>query len=192
MRVLFCDLETSGLNPDVDVILEVGAILYDIRQAKELWRGQWIVAGPEARFRPMDRVVHEMHTKSGLFDAADSDDGGHDLVVVEIEILEMLRDQGLGPQACIMAGFSPHFDRSFLRVEMPWLERYLHHRLIDVSTLRELTFAWTGSKPEKIDKHRAIPDCEEAIATLMTYRKLLAPPVEAIVLLPASALSDVR
>lgn len=180
MKLLFLDLETTGLDPDEDIILEVGCILYDIVEEKELWRSNFITAPPSARHAPMDKYVHEMHTKSGLFDTmiATGEDF-NDVFDTEHAIISALEMRGLGPQACIMAGFSPHFDRAFLRAKMHWLERYLHHRLIDVSTLRTLTHAWTGSKPDKVDKHRAIPDCEEAIATLMTYRKLIAPSVEA-------------
>lgn len=176
MKILFLDCETTGTDPDVDIILEVGCILYDIVEERELWRSLFITAPPEVRFAPMDKIVREMHTKSGLFDTMiATGDNFDELASVERIIMNALDMRGLGPQSCIMGGFSPHFDRAFLRVEMPWLERYLHHRLLDVSTLRELTFAWTGSKPDKVDRHRALPDCEEAIATLRSYRKLIAP-----------------
>jgi oligoribonuclease len=172
MKLLFLDLETTGLTDD-DTILEVGAILYDIKEAKEISRKQMLVRHHIKRqFLAMPRVVYDMHMKSGLLTEI-----GHELGTRDIEeaVIQMILNAGMSSGECIMAGFSPHFDRRFMRRLMPSLESFLHHRNIDVSTLRELTLAWTRSKPDKIDRHRAIPDCEEAIATLMSYRKLIAP-----------------
>jgi len=172
MKALFLDLETTGLDPDKDLILEVGAILYDIAEEKALWRSTWIVAPEGVCFAPMDKIVYEMHTKNGLFAEMAANDDFTDMLDAEHEILDMLRDFELGPQQCIMAGFTPSFDRSFLRVEMEWLERYLHYRLLDVSTLRTLEKVWTGKNPEKIDRHRALPDCEEAVAELLRFKRM--------------------
>lgn len=172
MKLLFLDLETTGLT-DQDTILEVGVIVHDIVENREISRKQMLARHDFRRqFLPMPRVVYDMHMKSGLLTEI-----GHELGLYDIQeiVIQMILDAGMSSGECIMAGFSPHFDRRFMRRLMPALEAFLHHRNIDVSTLRELTFAWTGSKPDKIDRHRAIPDCEEAIATLMTYRGLIAP-----------------
>jgi len=171
MKLLFLDLETTGLL-DTDTILEVGAIIHDIVENREISRKQMLVRHTIRRqFLPMPRVVYDMHMKSGLLTEIGHEYGTHDVQEV---VIQMILDAGMSSGECIMAGFSPHFDRRFLRLHMPALESFLHYRNIDVSTLRELTFAWTGSKPDKIDRHRAIPDCEEAIATLMTYRRRFA------------------
>lgn len=179
MKALFLDLETTGLDSTRDVILEVGAILYDIKEEKEIFRASWLMATEvRARFSEMARVVYEMHEKSGLL--AELDLGGpHGTLDVERELLELLYSFGVKPGELVLAGFTPHFDRAFLRRYMSALNAYLHYRHLDVSTLRTLEKAWLGENPPKVDKHRALPDCEEAIAELLrfkrTYAGLIAP-----------------
>lgn len=168
MIALFLDLETTGTDPKSDRILEIGCILHDIASGEEIWRGSWLSGGVESRFLPMDPVVHAMHTASGLFDACDEAEPDW----AELDILKSLHDRGHGPGTLRLAGFSPHFDRAFLREHMPLLQNYLHYRNIDVSTLRTLTEAWVEKPASKVGKHRALADCEEAIEELGRYRKL--------------------
>lgn len=176
MKVLFLDLETTGLDWERDSILEFAWILYDITEERELDRYQCVFFGGEARFLPMPKVVQEMHTKSGLFDdcvRANQEDSVIDCSDAELRTLHRIVDaHGIGRGELIMAGFTSHFDREFLAREMPHLDAYLHYRHLDVSTLRTLEKAWTGQNPEKVDRHRALPDCEEAIAELLRFKRM--------------------
>jgi len=165
MKVLFCDLETTGLD------LEFAWILYDIKEETELDSFRCVLFGSEAKFLPMPKVVQEMHTKSGLF--ADCDEAGENETVweasaAELATLEALHSFDIGRGDLIMAGFTPHFDRNFLAREMT----YLHYRHLDVSTLRTLEKAWLGENQPKVDRHRAMPDCEEAIAELLRFKRM--------------------
>lgn len=186
MKALFLDLETTGLDSTRDAILEVGAILYDITEEKEMLRASWLMATEiRARFLPMAKVVYEMHEKSGLLEALDLG-GTPGTFAVERELFELLHSFKIKPGEIVLAGFTPHFDRAFLRRDMPALDAYLHYRHLDVSTLRTLEKAWFGENPPKVDKHRALLDCEEAIAELLRFKRtwpgLIAPtPVVEIV-----------
>lgn len=173
MKLLFLDLETTGLSAERDTILEVGAVLFDIVEARVIWRQAWLYDEGYERFLPMDRYVFEMHTKSGLF--ADIDvQAGDSVNTAETTILRRLDADGFGPQQLQMAGYSPSFDRRFLAKHMPMLDAYLSHRMVDVSTLRTLQKAWGVPAPEKAAAHRALADCDEAIAELMGFRGLFA------------------
>ncbi len=178
-KLLFLDLETTGLDPERDHILEFGWILYDIVEEVE-YASYSCLFDRDARFARMDRFVCEMHEKNGLFEACERPEAffrGH--WEAEIYTLRELHAQGLKAGEVQLAGFSVHFDKRFLEHHMPHLHAYLHHRIVDVSTLRTLSKIWTGQAREKRDQHRVIPDCLDAISELREYRKIF--PVPAIV-----------
>lgn len=189
-KVLFLDLETTGLDVELDPILEVGAILYDLREEREIAVVHVYptsVNKNSIRFDArIDRVVYEMHTQSGLWD---------DLVRGErrskeyeswwtshegwsLDVIRLLVSNGMTKGECMMAGRSPSFDRRFLAKHAPRLDAFLSHRMTDVSTLTQLSKAWGPEKIEDVtkknDPHRAIEDCREAIATLLKYRSVFA------------------
>lgn len=178
-KLLFLDLETTGLDPERDHILEFGWILYDIVEEKD-YMSYSRLFDRNARFARMDRVVREMHEKNGLLEACERGEGAFcDPGDAELDTLHALRAHGLKAGEVQLAGFSVHFDKRFLERHMPLLHAYLHHRIVDVSTLRTLSKIWTGQVREKGDQHRVILDCLDAIAELREYRKLF--PVPAIV-----------
>lgn len=167
-RILFLDLETTGLDPDRDQILEVGGILVD-PDLQELGRLHYLIDPP--RTTHMLETIG-MHRSSGLIKAM-YEEGTGPIYTAEESILEYLAgEMRITTRSLEIAGFSIQFDRSFLRVHMPRLHGWLSHRMIDVSTLRALQRRWVGQPRKQNQAHRAIADCEEAIAELRTYRHL--------------------
>lgn len=177
-RILFIDIETTGLDPDADQILEVGAILVSGSLRHEYGRLHFLIDPPPV-VRMLDTI--DMHRASGLY--ADLEGATCTAYAAEESILEYLvQAEHIAARSLEIAGFSIHFDRSFLRVHMPRLHGWLSHRMIDVSTIRSLHRRWVGGEPRKqAQAHRAIADCEEAIAELRTYRALFegTPPADA-------------
>lgn len=181
-KALFLDLETTGLDPERDLILEVGAIMYDLAADRECGRqNHFPDLGPEWKVKhgPMDPYVYRMHVTSGLWDVrAKSETVPMD--TIEFALIGMLNTHGFSRGECMVGGFSPGFDRGFLRVHMPTLAGFLSHRDINASVLRELSKAYGKTWPKGV-AHRALSDCREAIATVRLFRSAIesvAPPKE--------------
>jgi len=174
-RLVFLDLETTGLDVRRDSILEVGVIVTDA-DLNESDRWHWLVISGrhreklERRDRESGGSVHAMHETSGLLADLDRGVGIGSLHEVERELCERLGDLGAPPGSLQLAGYSVHFDRRFLDAHMPLAGRYLSHRIVDVSTIRSLYRRWVGEPPPQGKAHRALADCEEAIAELKFYR----------------------
>lgn len=170
LRLVWMDLEMTGLDPERCAILEVGAIVTgaELAPLAEIERVIW--QPPEILDR-MDPFVRQMHTDNGLLDRVRAS-------TVSIERAE--RDlfatvaKHCPPQAGILAGSSIHTDRSFIARDMPLVERYLHYRHVDVSTLKTLVGAWYPDVPpfEKPGaNHTALADLRESIRELAHYRE---------------------
>ena len=168
MTYVFVDLETSGLDPNLCDILEVGIVVYD-KNFNKLG-----VFGEVAHYRDPRRVgndlihptVIEMHTKNGLWDEAHQ--SGNSLRAVELAAIEFLEASGWNKQP--MAGSTISFDRSFLARHMPKLNDTFHYRNVDVSTLKNLWKMYDMPElqaNEKKEVHRAVPDCEESAMALL-------------------------
>ena len=164
------DIESTGLNPRKDAILEVGVIVTD-DNLTEIWRNSWISHwhGDRSQLHP---VVQDMHTKSGLFDECAEHPYG--LRDVELSIIDSLGEQHKG---LVLCGSTIGFDRSFLAEQMPDLLKCFHYRSIDVSCLTELARRWFpdvyANRPgadESKKPHRALEDLEFSIACLKYYR----------------------
>lgn len=177
-HLLFLDVETTGLDPGRDDLLEVGCILTtDAPALEERWRFDIRIAHDWARWgvRPnVHPAVEAMHTASGLWDALHWTNGVWGCAAVESAILRKIQGLGVKRGDAMLAGFSVHFDREVLRVRMPILHRYLSHRVIDVSTVRHLYWATRGERPAQEAAHRALADCDQALAELRRYLPALA------------------
>lgn len=171
MKVLFLDLETTGTAVDAD-ILELGCILYDIVEGKEIERLSYVIHSRRDWIIELDPVVYNMHTKNGLLGECESAPKWFDLQNAERGVILMLHDRDIPMGSIALAGFSVHNDKRWLESSMPRLHRFLSHRIIDASTLRALYKAWIGEPPKGKETHRAIADCEEAIAYVMGYRTI--------------------
>ncbi len=196
-RIVVLDLETTGLSPDVDRILEVGAIVIEsdlrvptdeddvnsrvsskflrvVRQSTPL--GQLV----------QDHKVYEMHVMSGL--AADLKSPELCTAVVgrisevEADLISWLKEgHFFEAKAAVIAGNSIHQDRAFIRRWMPDLDQFLHYRMIDVSAMREAYRRWFDPQfPEKWrqrwgnTKHRTLPDCQNSINELVFFRSAMS------------------
>jgi oligoribonuclease len=168
-RIVWIDLETTGLDPDADSILEVGCIITD-GQLDEIARWSSVLELDGRGFERIkaNRLVREMHTGSGLLNAAIADEAtclGWTALALRAFIQTYTTDAPL-------AGSTIGFDRSFLRVHMPEALAICHYRSIDVSSLKLLAKLWGFAPAEKSRPamHRALPDLEDSIAELRHYR----------------------
>lgn len=162
----FLDLETTGLDPCFDRILEVGMILTDWQLNEVDRHGVLLRCDPDklASMEPAVRVMHK-----GLLDDIEQR-GVHPREAYAgcMDFLAKHCPKGAVPAA----GFTPGFDRGFLAVHCWPMHTWLNHRSLDVSTLKMLREHLRPDVPEppKGGKaHRALPDCEEAIKALRHF-----------------------
>ncbi|MGJ0485329.1 MAG: oligoribonuclease [Methylomicrobium sp.] len=170
-RLVWIDLEMTGLNPDQDVIIEIATIVTD-KDLTILAHGPVIaVHQPDSILAEMDEWNQLHHGQSGLIDRVKVSE--IDAVEAERQTLEFLR-QWVPDRTSPMCGNTIGQDRRFLFRYMPQLEAFFHYRSIDVSTLKELAARWA---PEirngfnKVAAHRALDDIKESIDELQYYRE---------------------
>jgi len=171
---LWIDLETTGLDPDNDRIIEVGWLISDHHE--QVTEEQSVLITPDKiawELMQQDLFVQTMHTENDLL----KDMEGFGTILAEDaedQILEELDRHELGKP--ILAGASVHFDRSFIRNWMPRLERRLSHRHMDVSALRtffdSLGYHSVGEK-ERDTVHRAMEDIVDTFALYKRYVTLV-------------------
>lgn len=174
--LLFLDVETTGLDPDADVVLEVGAVVVDDQLVKKAEYEAVIKSNVLEDIADGSRVVapivQSMHETSGLW---------RDLVgaVLHYEDVDLelkrfaLTHCGQRP---ILANSSVHFDRRFCRRAFPQFEAKLHHRMVDVSTFMILGQRFSSAAaPEfpEVRKHRALGDIEMSLNFLRWYQHKL-------------------
>jgi oligoribonuclease len=175
-NLCFLDLETTGLDPKWDEVLEVGVVIYDPRNLEEVAAQNWVFhfdLGPEAPISPPERVV-EMHTVNGLWDECRA--SIKKLYTSSDEIAAFIKDNEAG--GSYLCGNSVHFDRSFLLRPGGYsiLDTLHSHRHLDVSTLNVVSDIWPNLllRAPRGDAHRALPDCRDSIAQLEHYLNQLA------------------
>ena len=159
--VVFCDLETEGLDPSSNCILEIFATAYGMADVPDFYRLIRYQYRPEF----MAPRVHEMHLASNLLFDCDKDQAVSQPQAL-IDLYDWLMEVRGNNNKVRLAGFSPHFDRSFLLASMPELSDHIHHQVIDVSTIRHI-FQLGGSPiyPTRDGAiHRAYADTLQAIS----------------------------
>ena len=170
-RLVWLDLEMTGLDVERHVIVEIAALVTDGNLEAVDDGIDVIVHQPASALAEMDDFVRAMHTKSGLLAALD--DTTLDLAAAGSRVLEYVQSY-VEPQGAPLCGNSIGVDRRFLDAQLPELDRYLHYRSIDVSTLKELARRWHPDvyrrRPRKAETHRALADIEESIKELAFYR----------------------
>lgn len=169
--LLWLDLEMTGLNADVDVILEIAVIATDINLETVIEGPVFTIHQPEDQLALMIPWVRNLHTKSGLLQRVETSKVSvHE---AEKEVLEFVRDTC--DKDFYLAGNSIYQDRTFLKRYMPTLHEKAHYRVVDVSSLKVLIEGWYPHSPEssfkKSKAHRALEDVRESIAELKHYRK---------------------
>ena len=161
----------TGLLPEVDEIVEIACIVTD-SELNELDAGiTLVVKCNDAPLAAMDDFVVNMHTESGLInEIAD----GITLESAQAQVLDYVKSHVPEAGKAPLAGSSVYVDRGFLAKYMPELDSYLHYRLVDVSSIKELVRRWYPRTyyglPEKHGNHRALGDIRDSIAELRFYR----------------------
>ncbi|MEX0664940.1 MAG: oligoribonuclease [Acidimicrobiia bacterium] len=178
-RLVWLDLEMTGLDVNRHVIVEIAALVTDT-ELEALDDGiDIVVHQPPEALAEMDDVVRKMHQKSGLIAEIEASDVT--LADAGARTLEYVRGHlakaGMSP----LCGNSIGVDRRFLDRQLPELDAYIHYRSIDVSSLKELCRRWYPEayrgRPAKAETHRALDDVRESIAELRYYREaMLKPP----------------
>ncbi|MET1033341.1 MAG: oligoribonuclease, partial [Candidatus Saccharimonadales bacterium] len=174
-KLLWVDLEMTGLDSEKDVILEIAAEITDF-EFKTL-------ASYEARVQhPRELVVKRMAKNiwwkdypANRDDFVNKLDHGKPLHQVEQELIELLRVQ-FGDDPAILAGNSIHNDRNFIKRWWPELDLKLHYRMLDVSSLKIFMQGKYAVEFEKKEVHRAFDDIQASIAELQYYLEWLRKP----------------
>ncbi len=171
-RLVWIDLEMSGLSVERDRILEI-ATLVTSSELEVVAEGPTLVLHQEdGLLSGMDEWNREHHAASGLIAAVRS--SRLDEAQAEAHVLSFVAAH-CSPQSAPLCGNSVWLDRRFLARWMPRLDAWLHYRIVDVSTVKELVRRWYPERfehrPEKRDRHRALDDIHESIAELAWYRR---------------------
>ena len=170
-RLVWVDLEMTGLDPAQHVIVELACLVTD-GDLNPLDEGvSFVVAASDEQLALMDDFVVNMHTKSGLLPEIRH---GLELTVVEQLALDYVRQHVTDARKAPLAGSSVHVDRTFLAAYMPEFLDFLHYRIVDVSSVKELTRRWFPTQyaaaPSKAGNHRALADIHDSIKELAYYR----------------------
>lgn len=172
-RLIWIDLEMTGLDTDNDSILEIATIVTD-SQLNVLAEGpELAISHSLAVLEAMDEWNRNQHGKSGLWQRVLEQ--GVTTAEAERRTLEFLQ-QWLGPRQSPMCGNSICQDRRFLHRQMQTLERFFHYRNLDVSTVKELARRWAPVVLAGVSKqsaHTAMSDIRDSIAELRHYRQAM-------------------
>jgi oligoribonuclease len=176
-RIVWIDCEMTGLSLEHDALVEVAALVTDF-ELTVLGDGvDVVVRPPAAALEQMGDFVREMHTSSGLLEEMA---GGVSLEEAERMVLEYVREWVPEAGKAPLGGNTVATDRAFLARDMPGLEAHLHYRIIDVSSIKELSRRWYPrayfAAPTKTGGHRALADIRESIAELRYYREAVFVP----------------
>lgn len=169
--LVWIDCEMTGLDLERDALIEVACLITD-GDLNQLDEGiDLVIKPPQAALDQMGEFVTQMHTTSGLLAALD---GGVTLQEAEDKVLDHVKQYAPEANKVPLCGNSIATDRVFLARDMPRLDRHLHYRMVDVSSIKELLRRWYPrvyyASPEKTGGHRALADITESIRELRYYR----------------------
>ena len=170
-HLVWVDCEMTGLDLVHDALIELAVLVTD-DDLNVLGEGvDVVIRPPDAALEQMDDFVRTMHTTSGLLDELA---GGITLAEAEEQALDYIRQFVPDPRKAPMAGNSIATDRNFVVRDMPKLDAHLHYRMVDVSSIKELSRRWYPrayfQAPAKHGGHRALADITESINELAYYR----------------------
>jgi oligoribonuclease len=176
-RIVWIDCEMTGLSLEHDALIEVAALVTDF-ELNQLGDGVDLVIKPSAEsLAQMGDFVRNMHTSSGLLEELD---GGTTMEDAQQQVLAYIREWVPDARKAPLGGNTVATDRGFLARDMPELESHLHYRIIDVSSIKELSRRWYPrayfGAPAKSGGHRALADIRESIAELRYYREAVFVP----------------
>ncbi|RAN74105.1 oligoribonuclease [Bacillus sp. SRB_336] len=176
-RIVWIDCEMTGLDAVNDALIEVAALVTD-SELNILGDGVDVVIRPsDAALAQMGDFVRTMHTTSKLIDELA---GGTTMDDAQAQVLAYIKQHVPVPNKAPLAGNSIGTDKVFLARDMPELVEHLHYRVIDVSTIKELSRRWYArayfQAPAKTGGHRALGDIKDSINELKYYREAVFVP----------------
>ena len=171
-RLVWIDCEMTGLDIERDALIEIACLVTD-GELNLLDEGiDLIIKPPAEALETMVDVVREMHTTSGLLNELP---GGISLAEAQELVLGYVRGYVSEPRRVPLCGNSIATDRWFIARDMPELDVYLHYRMVDVSSIKELARRWFPrayfASPAKHGGHRALADIRESVQELRYYRE---------------------
>ena len=176
-HIVWIDCEMTGLDPVADALIEVAVLVTD-SELNVLGDGVDVVIRPsDAALAGMGDFVRAMHTESKLLDELPR---GMTMEAAQAEVMAYIRTWVKEPNKAQLGGNSVGTDRIFLARDMPEVIEYLHYRVIDVSTIKELARRWYPrayfQSPPKTGNHRALGDIRDSIDELRYYRETVFVP----------------
>ena len=173
-RIVWIDCEMTGLDFKNDLLVEIACVITNA-QLEQVAEGlNIVIQAPAERLEAMDPFVVNMHTESGLLPEIPS---GVTLEAAEELLFDYITSHIPEASKAPLAGSSVHVDRIFLQRDMPRVDSYLHYRIIDVSSVKELARRWYPkayfASPPKTGNHRALGDILDSINELKYYREAL-------------------
>jgi len=176
-RLVWIDCEMTGLDLARDALIEIACLVTDSNLVVLSEGLDLIIKPPAEAIDHMEDVVREMHTSSGLLAELPS---GITLAEAQDQLLAYIRRYVAEPRRVPLAGNSIATDRAFIARDLPELDAFLHYRMIDVSSIKELARRWYPrtyfASPPKRGGHRALADITESIQELRYYRETVFVP----------------
>ncbi|HEY1626188.1 MAG TPA: oligoribonuclease [Streptosporangiaceae bacterium] len=176
-RLVWIDCEMTGLDIERDALIEIACLVTD-GELNLFDEGiDLIIKPPAEALVSMPDIVRDMHTTSGLLDELG---GGIALAEAADLVLDYVRRHVSEPRKVPLCGNSIATDRWFIARDMPELDAYLHYRMVDVSSIKELARRWFPrayfASPAKHGGHRALADIKESVQELRYYREAVFVP----------------
>jgi oligoribonuclease len=172
-KLLWIDMEMTGLDPTCQVILEVAALVTDL-DLNERGGYEAVLKQPQKYLDAMDEWNTKHHGESGLTARVAQ---GKEPALVEDELIRFVGEHF--NERAVIAGNSIHQDRSFIDLHMPRLADKLHYRMLDVTSWKILMTTRFGLRYEKKKAHRAQDDIRESLGELRYYlQHVVVPPTQ--------------
>ncbi len=178
-RLVWIDCEMTGLDLTRDALIEIACLVTDGELNVVDAGVDLVIKPPPEALDQMADVVRQMHTTSGLLSELAA---GITLAEAQEQVLGYVRRFVAEPRRVPLCGNSIATDRTFIARDMPDLDAFLHYRMVDVSSIKELARRWYPrayfASPPKHGGHRALADIKESIQELRYYREAIfvAPP----------------
>ena len=173
-RIVWIDCEMTGLDFKNDLLVEIACVITNA-QLEVVTEGlNLVITAPAERLEAMDPFVINMHTESGLLPEIPN---GISLDAAEEQLFNYISTHIPEASKAPLAGSRVPVDRIFLQRDMPRVDSYLHYRIIDVSSIKELARRWYPrayfASPTKTGNHRALGDILDSINELKYYREAI-------------------
>ena len=178
-ELVWIDCEMTGLDLKSDRLIEIAALVTDADLVPFGEGVDVVIHAPDESLDNMPDVVRDMHAKSGLTDEVRR--SAITMAEAEEAVLAYIKEFVPNPRSAPLCGNSIATDRGFLARDMPALDSFLHYRMIDVSSIKELCRRWYPrvyfGQPAKGLAHRALADIRESIRELEYYRRTIFVPL---------------